>query len=356
MVNQTGAQVNRVAPLVNWLTCVVLRLCIFAGMKSIITKTLTAALLVFSAVAATASARIISPAQALNLNETDPCNVQSYDMESFQLTDNSDNSMLMYSITVSLDAKKPQPDTLYVVMTIVNCKGTTQTIRTQLFYDAKTNTWNGKQALKNNAECPWKLQSYSTLAVNPCGEEYATDENEIGDLKNTNRPRREKIHMRIRKNISGTAGKAGKDSTNGNDSGCNRQIFMMDDISLQDFTDNSFLSYSLSISFSAKAPQPSSMFVLMTVVNCKGETRTIKTELFYNAKTNTWTGKDAMLNNKECPWKLSSYSILATNACGDEFAGNEIETGTVKNRPIRTLADAGKLPARDRIIERRRRG
>jgi hypothetical protein len=191
--------------------------------------------------------------------------------------------------------------------------------RTELFYDAKTNTWTGKLAVKNNVECPLKLKSYKTVAVNECGDEYVTDEFEIGAPQRPIGPKT-KIARRFKEPIF-----AGR---NNNDSGCNREVFMMDAINLQDLTDNSFLSYALSISFSAKAAQPATMEVLMTIVNCKNEKQTIKTKLTYDVKTNTW--------------------ILATNACGEEFAGNEIETSTLKS-------GSGTLPARDRIVARRRR-
>jgi len=312
-----------------------------------------AALLFGSAAAANASARIISPAQDKGLAKQDPCNVQNYRMESFQLTDNSDKSTLMYSISLSLDPKKGQPASMFVIMTVVNCKGETQTIKTALFYDAKTNTWNGKQAIKNNVECPLKLQSYSTVAVNECGDEYATDEFEIGNLKSAPGPKT-KIARRFREPIWGKINNRGNDSVNNNDSGCNRQIYMMDAINLQDLTDNSFLSYALSISFSAKAAQPATMEVLMTIVNCKNEKQTIKTKLTYDAKTNTWTGKEAMLQNKECPWKLSTYTVIVQNICGEEFASNENETSILKAGGG-TLSANGTLPARDRIVARRRR-
>jgi hypothetical protein len=92
-------------------------------MKSLFTTSILAALLFCNAAAANASARLMNPTQVKGLANQDPCNVQNYSMESFELTDNSDKSTLIYSIRLSLDPKKGQPATMLVMMTVVNCKG-----------------------------------------------------------------------------------------------------------------------------------------------------------------------------------------------------------------------------------------
>ncbi|MBG7611283.1 hypothetical protein IU405_03385 [Polaribacter sp. BAL334] len=106
---------------------------------------------------------------------------------------------------------------------------------------------------------------------------------------------------------------------------CNVLNNKIDDINLLDLTDKTFLSYILSFSLKEKKSSPKSIFVLMTVENCKNEKLTIKTELKYNEKNNIWSAKEGMIQKNDCTWRLSSYKILALNECDDEYLTKEIE-------------------------------
>lgn len=106
---------------------------------------------------------------------------------------------------------------------------------------------------------------------------------------------------------------------------CKISNYILEEINGQVLADKSFLSYFLSVSTKAKKSSPKSMFVLMTIENCKNEKLTIKTELKYNEKNNIWSAKEGMIQKNDCTWRLSSYKILALNECDDEYLTKEIE-------------------------------
>lgn len=119
---------------------------------------------------------------------------------------------------------------------------------------------------------------------------------------------------------------------------CKISNYFIEDLNLMDFTDKTFLSYFLSVSTKEKKSSPKSLFVLMTIENCKNEKLTIKTELKYNEKNNIWSAKEGMIQNNECTWKLSSYKFLALNECNDEYLTEELEiTSFKKGRRLRIV-------------------
>ena len=107
---------------------------------------------------------------------------------------------------------------------------------------------------------------------------------------------------------------------------CKISNYILEDIYGQVLAGKSFLSYFLSVSTKAKKSSPKSMFVLMTIENCKNEKLTIKTELKYNEKNNIWTAKEGMIQKNDCAWKLSSYIILALNECDEEYVTKQLKT------------------------------
>lgn len=112
---------------------------------------------------------------------------------------------------------------------------------------------------------------------------------------------------------------------------CNVLNNKIDDINLLDLTDKTFLSYILSFSLKEKKSSPKSIFVLMTIENCKNEKLTIKTELKYNEKNNIWSAKEGMIQKNDCAWKLSSYIILALNECDEEYVTKQLKTTPTEN-------------------------
>lgn len=131
---------------------------------------------------------------------------------------------------------------------------------------------------------------------------------------------------------------------------CKVPNYLIDEINFTDFTDDSFLSYTFSIALKEKKSSPKILYVLMTIENCKNQQQTIKTELAYNEKYNIWTSKQGFMQSKECNWKLTRYRIIALNECDDEYATNDNEVVTLKS-----TTGGGELPARNRILARRRR-
>jgi hypothetical protein len=95
------------------------------------------------------------------------------------------------------------------------------------------------------------------------------------------------------------------------------------------------------------------VYALVTLTNCKNEVITVKVAFFYDAKADLWVGKQSVVQNSECPFKVTDYQFILVNLCGEEFSTLE----QAKNGGnVKEMRAAGTLPARDRIIARRRRG
>lgn len=102
----------------------------------------------------------------------------------------------------------------------------------------------------------------------------------------------------------------------------------------------------------AKGPAQA-VYALVTLTNCKNEVITVKVAFFYDAKSDVWVGKQSVAQNSECPYKVSDYQFILVNPCGEDYSTMD----QAKNgRTLKELEASGKLPARDRIIARRRRG
>lgn len=104
----------------------------------------------------------------------------------------------------------------------------------------------------------------------------------------------------------------------------------------------------VTLNLNDKKGAASKVLMLLEIENCKGEKQTVKLELFFNEKTGLWSGKQVIPQNPDCPWKVSSFKYIIYNACNDEYESEWSHIESVKS--------GRKLPARDRIIERRRRG
>jgi hypothetical protein len=101
----------------------------------------------------------------------------------------------------------------------------------------------------------------------------------------------------------------------------------------------------------AKGPTQA-VYALVTLTNCKNEVITVKVAFFYDAKADLWVGKQSVAQNSECPFKVTDYQFILINPCGEEFSTLE----QAKNGGnVKEMKAAGTLPARERIIARRRR-
>jgi hypothetical protein len=111
--------------------------------------------------------------------------------------------------------------------------------------------------------------------------------------------------------------------------------------------------FSLKLNTAKGATQ--SVYALVTLTNCKNETITVKVPFFYDAKADVWVGKQSVAQNSECPFKVTDYQFILTNPCGEEFSTMD-QAKAGNGRQLKELESSGKLPARDRIVARRRRG
>lgn len=126
---------------------------------------------------------------------------------------------------------------------------------------------------------------------------------------------------------------------------CKAPFYEINSQSLTLNSDKSGLSIVISLTLDDKRSNPATIKYILTLVDCKGNKQYVSVELKCNAKTGEWAGAQYLFGSSDCPWSVDSYSIIATNPCGDEYE-TEVDDQLKK----------GKLPARDRIVERRRRG
>jgi hypothetical protein len=119
------------------------------------------------------------------------------------------------------------------------------------------------------------------------------------------------------------------------------------DITLK--ADKSGTAILVNLKLSEKSGKPSAIKMVVGLTDCKGNEQFVSVELKFNEKTGLWTGAEYLFASSECPFTVSTYRVIAVNPCGDEY-----DTGVEQD--VRLKNGGGKLPARDRIIARRRRG
>jgi len=128
---------------------------------------------------------------------------------------------------------------------------------------------------------------------------------------------------------------------------CNINKFTIDGDNITVNDSKSALGLYVSLNLSEKKGLASKVSMLVEIENCKGEKQFVKVELTYDTKTGTWVGKQNIPQNPDCPWKINSYKYLIYNACDDEYETDAVDLDIIKSN--------GTLPARNKIIARRRR-
>lgn len=129
---------------------------------------------------------------------------------------------------------------------------------------------------------------------------------------------------------------------------CDFNKFTIEEESITINNEKSALGLYVSLHLNEKKGEASKALMFIEIENCKGEKQSVKLELAFNEKTGSWSGKQVIPQNPDCPWKINAYKYIIYNACNDEYETDVIDLENYKPK--------GKLPARDRIIERRRRG
>jgi hypothetical protein len=131
-----------------------------------------------------------------------------------------------------------------------------------------------------------------------------------------------------------------------NDS-CDFNNFTIEDGSIIVNNEKSAIGIYISLNLSEKKGLASKVIMLLEIENCKGEKQYVKVELNYDLKTGSWVGKQVIPQNQDCNWKINSYKYLIYNNCNDEYESDDYG--------LETLKSGGTLPARNKIIARRRR-
>lgn len=245
----------------------------------------------------------------------------------YTLTNNSD-------ITSSID----------VWVTIKDCKGNEKQVLSTLKYNTITKNWSNNLTITNNKECPWQLLSFNLDLTNNCGDTFSTDTMLFTELKNTKNANNS--NHRTKKRFNPNLQTKNTNNENHKDS-CDFNNFTISDETIVINNEKSALGLYLALKLSEKKGLASKAYILLEIENCKGEIQYVKVDLVYDAKTALWVGKQAIIQNLDCNWKINSYEYVIHNACDDEYVSETFETGTIKNN--------GTLPARDRIVARRRR-
>jgi len=257
---------------------------------------------------------------------------------------------IQLNFSYSLTSNSDKAASIDVLVTIKDCKGNEKQILTTLKFDPKTNNWTNSLNIDNNIDCPWQLVSFNLSLKNNCGDTLSTEPmlfSELKTQKSTNQSNH-RTKKRFNPNLQ-TKNSNGDNSNNENQKdSCNINKFTIDGDNITVNDSKSALGLFVSLNLSEKKGLASKVSMLVEIENCKGEKQFVKVELTYDTKTGTWVGKQNIPQNPDCPWKINNYKYLIYNACDDEYETDAVELDIIKSN--------GKLPARDRIVARRRRG
>lgn len=133
-----------------------------------------------------------------NQEKKDSCNINKFTIDGENITVNDGKSALGLYVSLNLSEKKGLTSKVSMLVEIENCKGEKQFVKVELKFNEKTGTWDGKQVVPQNPDCPWKINNYKYFIYNACDDEYETDVIEYGTVKSTSsltkQARRVKIH------------------------------------------------------------------------------------------------------------------------------------------------------------------
>lgn len=99
--------------------------------------------------------------------------------------------------------------------------------------------------------------------------------------------------------------------------------FKVDDANIAVTNDKSFLSGYFAIRFDAKSDVPTSVKVIMKVIDCKANVSYISIPMVLDAKANLWVGKGGIPHLPGCNYTEEGLSLIITNECGEEFEAED---------------------------------
>jgi hypothetical protein len=254
------------------------------------------------------------------------------------------NKSIDLGFTYTLMEKSDATSSIEVWVTLKNCKGTEKQVLSVLKFDSKTNVWSNNLNIANDKDCPWQPIYFNLSLKNNCGDTFSTDTMQFSELK-----KREIIrhsNHRTKKRFNPNLQTKSTNNDNPKDS-CDFNIFTIKNGSITINKEKSALGIFISLALSEKKGLASNVVLVFEMENCKGEIQFIKVEMVYDEKTSTWIGKQGLIQNSDCSWDIVNYKILAFNTCNDDYESDEFD--------VKSLGANGTLPARNKIIARRRR-
>lgn len=117
---------------------------------------------------------------------------------------------------------------------------------------------------------------------------------------------------------------------NKNDS-CDFNNFVIENSTLNITNEKSALGAYISLTVDEKKSQAKQIFIILKMINCKGEEQFVKIELKYNNISSTWEGKQGILQNTDCNWTVVSYQYLILNYCDEAYYSDAIDIQNVGN-------------------------
>ena len=101
------------------------------------------------------------------LKYKDPCDTK-FKLKELEYSESTVSGLYTMKFSYQLEAKSDVPSDMAMIVEITDCNGNKDYIRITLKYDAKSNTYTGSEAIKQNKECLWTLTYGEIAAYNPC--------------------------------------------------------------------------------------------------------------------------------------------------------------------------------------------
>lgn len=101
------------------------------------------------------------------LKYKDPCDTK-FKLKELEYSESTVSGLYTMQFSFQLEANSDLPSDMAMIVEITDCNGNKEYIRITLKYDAKSNTYTGSEAIKQNKECPWTLTYGEIAAYNPC--------------------------------------------------------------------------------------------------------------------------------------------------------------------------------------------
>ena len=103
--------------------------------------------------------------------------------------------------------------------------------------------------------------------------------------------------------------------------------------------------YALNVQFQFEnnSDVPAEVAMIVELTDCNGKHQYIKMALKYNAITGMYSGSQALVQDKACPWAMTYGEIAAYNACKDKtvwsFTASESKSNGYGTRSVATTTN-----------------